>query len=317
MGIPEVAAKLKQCAGPKKKVSNVACNFPARTVVGLDMNCKMNAFARSVRGAEEYHMKPAYPAHYVANSCLQYIRKYQKLGVGVFAVFDGLSRSSLKAPLAKSKRDDPRATAQAKLDQLLRTPYPSTIEKQKDILSEIGKQRRRSACVNDNTRAEVMRVLEDNGIPFIVAPIEADWQLAYMYIMGFIHAIDTTDSDYWALIKDPCLLLNVNTSDLKGHICYGNQCLLIGQSRSIQDSDASRDEPFHHMTQVGTIIRATIYGNDYHKGCKGVDKGTLEPLMTKYANDIDGLVQYLSRTYNDFLPASMRRPSFCLTAGHD
>lgn len=50
------------------------------------------------------------------------------------------------------------------------------------------------------------------------APFEADWQLAYMYTIGLVHAMDTTDSDYWALLENPCVFLDQNRSDNKAHM---------------------------------------------------------------------------------------------------
>ena len=55
------------------------------------------------------------------------------------------------------------------------------------------------------------------------------------------------------------------------------------------------------MSRFGSIIRATIYGNDYFDGLQGVGNHTLEPLMAKFKADELGLFRHLSVNYPDFL----------------
>ena len=197
MGITGLAAALKKCAGPKKDVSCIASEFPGGVVVGLDVSCKLVPWVRSVRGAEEYHSDPRLPASHVAHQCLSYIRRLQRKNIRVIAVFDGVSRHPLKASVAGEKRDNPSDTALSLLKRLLRTPWPSDEKKKQfQILSSITSSRRASAKVDTITVVEVARVLKLDGIKCIFAPFEADWQLAYMYNIGVIHAIDTTESDY-------------------------------------------------------------------------------------------------------------------------
>ncbi len=215
-------------------------------------------------------------------------------------MFDGISRTPLKQESAGGARDDNRDKALQRLEQLLKKPWPATEEEQQNILSLITKQRKASARVNENTIAEVMQILDDNGIKYVVAPFEADWQLAYMYSQGIIDAIETTDSDFWALLDYPCCLMEVNSSDLKGYLCYSEGCSLLGFNDSIQTCGRSLDKPIHHMTRVGAIIRAAVYGNDYHNGMKGLGEVTLERFITKYKDDETGLIHYLTNNYQSF-----------------
>ena len=113
-----------------------------------------------------------------------------------------------------------------------------------------------------------------------------------MFYKKIIHAIATTDSDFWALLDCPCLLFNLS-SDLKA---------FVAASVSIHEADEKREKPFHHLTRFGAIVRATVYGNDYFKGLKGVAEGTLEPLMATYKDDKLGLFRHLCVNYPAFLP---------------
>ena len=146
-----------------------------------------------------------------------------------------------------------------------------------------------------------MQIFDDNGIEYVVAPFEADWQLAHMYFKGIINVIETTDSDFWALLEHPCCFMNVNSTDLKGYLCRSEGCSLLGSNVSIQESGRSLNAPIHHITRVGAIIRATVYGNDYHKGINGLGRITLERFMEEYKDDEDGLIKHLTTLYPSFV----------------
>jgi len=113
-----------------------------------------------------------------------------------------------------------------------------------------------------------MRAFDENGIPYIVSPYEADPQLAYTLNIGLIHAIISTDSDFWALNDNPCVIMDLNTTNLKAHICIdqGSDLSWAGDPLSVQAADSRRDTPHHHMTRFGAIVRAVVYGNDYLPG---------------------------------------------------
>ena len=155
----------------------------------------MNA-VKTPRGAEEYHQKPPVPTLHVANAVLKLVRKLMREGFGVFAVFDRISRHPLKAARAGAIRNRTIASAEAQLDEIIRQSWPTGNKEQKKRLSDLLRLRKASAKISSAILAEVIDVLCENDVPFIVAPFEADWQLAYMANKGTIHAIATTDSDF-------------------------------------------------------------------------------------------------------------------------
>ena len=92
MGIKILPAKLKKCAGPKCKVDNNTLGSAGKTcVIGMDISCVMMASVKSDAGAEEYHADPPLPQHHVARATLDRVRKYERAGVTVIPVFDGIS----------------------------------------------------------------------------------------------------------------------------------------------------------------------------------------------------------------------------------
>ena len=271
----------------------------SRPVVGLDMMVSIVSAVKSERGAEEYHQSPPVPAHHVALACLQLVRKLNRANVAVIPVFDEISRHPLKAAGAGVARNRDAEKAQMALDGLLELPWPKSKQKQRAILKKIKSKRRAAASVSPAIVAEVMRVFRENDVQFVVAPFEADWQLAYMLNVGLVHAIASTDSDFWALLDAPCLLINLSTGDLKAHfavdqlhdLCWHSSC-------SVQ-----RISKHPHMTRFGAIVRAAVYGNDYFAGIRGLGEKRLEPLMARYSDDELGLLRHLAANHSDFVTA--------------
>lgn len=302
MGVEELPAMLKKCAGKKCKADTITTNSGGSAIViGMGVSCRMVSFVKSDPGAEEHHADPPLPQHHTARSVVNIVKKYQNIGIKVIPVFDGVSRTPLKQNIAGKHRDADSATALETLQKLLKKPWPSDQKHQEYILNMIAKKRKASAKINENTIAEVMQIFDDNGIEYVVAPFEADWQLAHMYFKGIINVIETTDSDFWALLEHPCCFMNVNSTDLKGYLCRSEGCSLLGSNVSIQESGRSLNAPIHHITRVGAIIRATVYGNDYHKGINGLGRITLERFMEEYKDDEDGLIKHLTTLYPSFV----------------
>eukprot|EP00986_Skeletonema_menzelii_P018697 scaffold26680_cov210-Skeletonema_menzelii.AAC.1 len=264
------------------------------------MSCVAVASVKSDAGAEENLSDPSLPQHHAARAGLERVRKYERRGLTTIPVFDGISRTPLKQECAGDDRDDKHEKALQDLKKLLKTPWPNDEKQQQQILKRIAAKRRASAKVNENTIAEMMQLFDDNGIKYVVAPFEADWQLAYMHSVGIIDAIETRDSDFWALLEEPCCLLDVNSSDLKGYLCFSEGCSLRGSHDSMQECGHSLDNPIYHVTRVGAIVRATVYGNDYWNGIAGLGEVRLERLIDKYKDDEQGLIQHLTNNYPTF-----------------
>ena len=206
MGInPPFPAMLKLSASRSEKIQKlIGDQSPLHAyvgrfcllVLGLDMSVLMMAAVKSDRGAEEFHQSPPHPAHHVALAVLQYIRKLRRAGFNVIPVFDGITRHPLKAAGAGATRKSNSAKASAKLEKLLDEPWPQNKDQQKVLLADITRARKGSAHVSSSVVAEVIDVLLENDIPFIVAPFEADWQLVYLFNIGLIHAIVSNDTDF-------------------------------------------------------------------------------------------------------------------------
>jgi hypothetical protein len=132
IGVEELPAMLKKCAGKKCKADTITTNSGGSAIV----------IGMGVSGAEEHHADPPLPQHHTARSVVNIVKKYQNIGIKVIPVFDGVSRTPLKQNIAGKDRDADSATALETLQKLLKKPWPSDQKHQEYILNMIAKKRK-------------------------------------------------------------------------------------------------------------------------------------------------------------------------------
>jgi DNA excision repair protein ERCC-5 len=71
----------------------------------------------------------------------------------------------------------------------------------------LGKLERQATDVNDQMRSEAQELLQLFGIPYIVAPMEAEAQCAYLEQIKLTDGTITDDSDIW-LFGGQCVYKN-------------------------------------------------------------------------------------------------------------
>ncbi|GAC95247.1 hypothetical protein PHSY_002822 [Pseudozyma hubeiensis SY62] len=121
---------------------------------------------------------PRYIAH-----ALSRIRMLQHFGVKPYLVFDGD-----KLPAKKGTEDD---REQRRSDNLQRAKELEQEGKSQQARDVYGK------CVDITPEMafQLIKVLKEENIPYVVAPYEADAQLAYLEAQGIIDGVVTEDSD--------------------------------------------------------------------------------------------------------------------------
>ena len=70
-------------------------------------------------------------------------------------------------------------------------------EEQKGLIAEKGQLDRLAASITDQMYAECQELLQLFGIPWIVAPSEAEAQCAFLDMNNLTHGTITDDSDVW------------------------------------------------------------------------------------------------------------------------
>ncbi|KAI9820824.1 MAG: Rad2 nuclease [Phylliscum demangeonii] len=201
------------------------------------------------------------------------VRMMQHFGVVPFLVFDGdylPSKASTEADRARRREESRRLG----LDLLKRgkTAQASTeLQKAVDVTPEMAGQ----------LVAELRRV----GVPFIVAPYEADAQLAYLERKGIISAIISEDSDL-LVFGAKCLLTKLDQ--------YGD-CIEINRA----DFTACRDISLVGWSDAEFRRMAILSGCDYLANINKMGLKRAYPVVRKYktadriirALQFDGLFQ--------------------------
>jgi 5'-3' exonuclease len=126
--------------------------------------------------------------------------------------------------------------------------------------------------------AELIRILKQSSIAFMVAPYEADSQLAYMSINGYIDLIVTEDSDLVA--HGAKAILYKSIGEIGGGIPRGillRQCDLGSVMGSLYLADFTPVMLAALFVAVGCDYCDKLKGIGLVKACRAVRKAFLEP----------------------------------------
>ncbi|XP_069787053.1 exonuclease 1 isoform X1 [Narcine bancroftii] len=258
-------------------------------IVALDMYCWLHkgAFACADKLAK------GEPTDQYVSYCLKFVEMLDSFGVKPVLVFDGCTLPS-KKEVEKARRLR-RQTNLQKGKQLLRE---GKIAEARECFTR---------CVNITPAMahEVIKVARAKGMDCIVAPYEADAQLAYLNKIGIAQAVITEDSD---LLAFGCkkVILKVDK--------YGNG-IEIDQARfgkCKQLGDVFTEEKFRYMCILsGCDYLPSIHGIGLAKACKllrianNPDITTVIKKMGQYLkiNVIvpDGYIDGFIRANNTFL----------------
>ncbi|XP_007244638.2 exonuclease 1 [Astyanax mexicanus] len=190
------------------------------------------------------------PTDQYVSYCMKFVDMLLSFGVKPILVFDGRNLPS-KQEVEKARRERREANLQ-KGKQLLR----------QGKLSEARDCFTRCVNVTPTMAHEVIKAARTRGVDCVVAPYEADAQLAFLNKSGIAHAVITEDSDLLAFGCKKVLL----KMDKQGNGLEIDQCHL-GRCRSL--GDIFTEEKFRYMCILsGCDYLASLYGIGLGKACK-------------------------------------------------
>ncbi|XP_015280057.1 PREDICTED: exonuclease 1 [Gekko japonicus] len=240
MGIPGLLQFIKEAADPThiKKYKG--------QVVAVDTYCWLHKGAYAC--AEK--LARAEPTDQYVIYCMKLVDMLLSFGVKPVLVFDGCTLPS-KMEVEKSRREKRQANL-LKGKQLLR----------EGKLSEARERFARSINVTHAMACEVIKAARAKGIDCIVAPYEADAQLAYLNKTGIVQAIITEDSDLLAFgCKKVFLKLDKFGNGLEVDQARLGMCKQLG--------DVFTEEKFRYMCILsGCDYLPSIHGIGLSKACK-------------------------------------------------
>ncbi|XP_020714214.1 DNA repair protein complementing XP-G cells homolog [Ceratitis capitata] len=187
-----------------------------------------------------------------------------------------------------SKRQDTRAITEGLLkDAAGALKEQKSTEELKELAQDLAKERsnlenernrqdRMGTAINKNMHTECQELLRLFGIPYVIAPMEAEAQCAFLESVNLTHGTITDDSDIWLF---------------GGRTVYKN---FFEQNKHVLKFDADKISQSFNCDRQKLIQLACLVGSDYTTGIHGIGTVTaLEILATfsapaKKLNDFAG-----------------------------
>lgn len=196
------------------------------------------------------------------NFCLKRARLLTAYGVKPFFVFDGRSLPAKAA--TNAERRDARTEAKERVDLHL-----AAGDKQK-----AHKAMGQAVAITWPMVVDLMQALRAIKVEFMVAPYEADAQLGYLSITGFVSAVISEDSD----------LLLYGCSNVLFKMDEQGNCVHV-RGESLVDAGLL---PAHLFSLEILIVICALSGCDYTKGVSGIG-------LKKGAQVVEAALQRLRR----------------------
>ncbi|XP_024939553.1 DNA repair protein complementing XP-G cells homolog isoform X2 [Cephus cinctus] len=151
---------------------------------------------------------------------------------------------------------------------------------QQELCGEIGKLERQATDITDQMRIEAQELLRLFGIPYIVAPMEAEAQCAYLETINLTDGTITDDSDIW-LFGGKCVYKNF----------FNNN------KRVLQF--LSDDIKYHFkLTRYEMIQLALLVGSDYTTGVPGIGPVAALEVLAAFPSDRENILRGLRSFYS-------------------
>nr|CAH7741902.1 unnamed protein product [Callosobruchus chinensis] len=171
---------------------------------------------------------------------------------------DKTSTNSKIDQTSKDQKDEPKLSIEDLLE------IRDNLEQQKeDLQIEKSTKERQAVNISDQMYQEAQELLELLGVPYIVAPMEAEAQCAFLDAIELTDGTITDDSDIWLF---------------GGKTVYKN---FFNQSKYVMEFRAENIKHHFKLTREQMILLALLVGSDYTIGVSGVGPVTaLEILAT-------------------------------------
>ncbi|XP_067310704.1 exonuclease 1 isoform X1 [Pseudorasbora parva] len=190
------------------------------------------------------------PTDQYVSYCMKFVDMLLSFGVKPVLVFDGRNLPS-KQDVEKSRRERRQANL-LKGKQLLR----------EGKISEARECFTRSVNITPSMAHDVIKAARTRGVDCVVAPYEADAQLAFLNKSGIAQAVITEDSDLLAFgCKKVILKMDKQGNGLEIDQCHLGRCKSLG--------NIFTEEKFRYMCILsGCDYLPSLYGIGLGKACK-------------------------------------------------
>ncbi|XP_034934629.1 DNA repair protein complementing XP-G cells homolog [Chelonus insularis] len=177
--------------------------------------------------------------------------------------------------ITKLKNDEAEILTKVDKEEDLLDMRSQLEDEHQELVENIGKLERQATEVTEQMRSEAQELLRLFGIPYVIAPQEAEAQCAYLELLNLTDGTITDDSDIW-LFGGRCVYKNFFNNDKKV------------MQYLIKDIE-------HHfkLTRPQMIQLALLVGSDYTLGIPGIGPVTALEILANFPSEGDDILQGL------------------------
>lgn len=158
-----------------------------------------------------------------------------------------------------------KETAVPKISRKEMEELQENLQKEKiDLLKEKSTKERLANNITDQMYQEAQELLELFGVPYIIAPMEAEAQCAFLDENELTNGSITDDSDIWLF---------------GGRTVYKN---FFNQSKYVMEFKSENIEHHFKLTRQQMILLALLVGSDYTTGIQGVGPVTALEILASF-----------------------------------
>ncbi|XP_014475170.1 PREDICTED: DNA repair protein complementing XP-G cells isoform X2 [Dinoponera quadriceps] len=153
-------------------------------------------------------------------------------------------------------------------------------DEQEELTKSIGKLERQATNISEQVQIEAQELLRLFGIPYVVAPMEAEAQCAYLEQSKLTNGTITDDSDIWL---------------------FGGQCVyknFFNNSKRVQQFCACDIQHHFKLTRNQLIQLALLVGSDYTTGVAGIGPVTALEILAAFPTEGDNVLHGLHNFYS-------------------
>ncbi|GBP20580.1 DNA repair protein complementing XP-G cells homolog [Eumeta japonica] len=179
-------------------------------------------------------------------------------------ISDSDSKSITTAENSITSNDTPKSVMDEKLKEKLQDLADAMQIEEQDIIQEKSRLDRMGRNINEQMTKEVQELLQLFGIPYIVAPMEAEAQCAFLETVKLTDGTITDDSDIWLF---------------GGRTVYKN---FFNQQKHVKQFLAERIEKSFNLNREQLVLLALLVGSDYTTGIPGVGPVTAMEILASF-----------------------------------
>ncbi|XP_047109336.1 DNA excision repair protein ERCC-5 homolog [Schistocerca piceifrons] len=155
-------------------------------------------------------------------------------------------------------------------------------EEQRLLFTERGRQERLASSITEQMNLEAQELLQLFGVPYVIAPMEAEAQCAFLDAVSLTDGTITDDSDIWLF---------------GGQNVYKN---FFNQKKHVLQFKAAEIQRYFRLTRRQLIVLALLVGSDYTTGLSGIGPVTALEIISAFPCGNEDSVEAITRGLRKF-----------------